>query len=129
MHKFRRDVDHKLRVLQHADKIGDVGKACHYFGVGRASFYRWRTAFGSMIWRASRTAKRCPKPDIAAAIGDSMARLSSAQLIDRDQRCARLIRYHIKVKRDPVFFSPSGRCMFAAQSTLHVLTARSGIRL
>ncbi|YBW40242.1 helix-turn-helix domain-containing protein [Nitrobacter sp. TKz-YC01] len=28
MHKFRRDVDHKLRVLQHADKIGDVGKAC-----------------------------------------------------------------------------------------------------
>jgi hypothetical protein len=35
MHKFRRDVDHKLRVLQHADKIGDVGKACRYFGVGR----------------------------------------------------------------------------------------------
>ncbi len=28
MYKFRRDVDHKLRVLQHADKIGDVGKAC-----------------------------------------------------------------------------------------------------
>ena len=45
MHKFRRDVDHKLRVLQHADKIGDVGKACRYFGVGRASFYRWRTAY------------------------------------------------------------------------------------
>lgn len=35
MHKFRRDVDHKLRVLQHADKIGDVGKSCQYFGVGR----------------------------------------------------------------------------------------------
>src|SRR6476469_3943469 len=45
MYKFRRDVDHKLRVLQHADKIGDVGKACQYFGVGRASFYRWRTAY------------------------------------------------------------------------------------
>lgn len=27
MHKFRPDVDHKPRVLQHADKIGDVGKA------------------------------------------------------------------------------------------------------
>ena len=39
MHKFRRDVAHKLRVLQHDDKIGDVGKACRYFGVGRASFY------------------------------------------------------------------------------------------
>ena len=43
--KFRRDVDHKLRVLRHADQIGDVGKACRYFGVGRASFYRWRTAY------------------------------------------------------------------------------------
>jgi hypothetical protein len=32
-------------VLQHADKIGDVGKACRYFSVGQASFYRWRAAF------------------------------------------------------------------------------------
>jgi hypothetical protein len=39
MYKFRRDVDHKLRVLQYADKIGDVGRACRYFDVGRASFY------------------------------------------------------------------------------------------
>lgn len=28
MHKFRRDVDHELRMHQHTDKIGDVGKAC-----------------------------------------------------------------------------------------------------
>lgn len=39
MHKFRRDVDHKLRALQHADKIGDASKAFRYFGVSRASFY------------------------------------------------------------------------------------------
>lgn len=39
MHKFRRDVDHKLRVFRHAEKIGDVGNACRYFGVGRASLY------------------------------------------------------------------------------------------
>ena len=45
MHKFRRDADHKFRVLQHADKFGEVGKACRYFGVGRASFYLWRTAY------------------------------------------------------------------------------------
>lgn len=37
MHKFRRDVDHKLRVLRRADPIGDVGKACRCFGVGRVS--------------------------------------------------------------------------------------------
>jgi transposase-like protein len=45
MHKFRREAAHKLRVLKHAEAIGDVGKACRYFGVGRASFYRWREAY------------------------------------------------------------------------------------
>ena len=45
MTKIERDIQRKLRVLRHAEQIGDVGKACRYFGVGRASFYRWRTAF------------------------------------------------------------------------------------
>ena len=45
MGRFRREVHHKLRVLKHAEQIGDVGKACRYFGVGRASFYRWRAAY------------------------------------------------------------------------------------
>ena len=31
--------------LDHADKVGDVGKACGYFGVARANFYRWRAAY------------------------------------------------------------------------------------
>lgn len=45
MSRFRREVQHKLRVLRHAEQIGDVGKACRYFGVGRASFYRWKAAY------------------------------------------------------------------------------------
>lgn len=61
MHKFRRDVDHKLRVLQHADQIGDVGKACRYFGVGRASFYRWRTAYRQHGLAGLENRKTAPK--------------------------------------------------------------------
>jgi transposase-like protein len=61
MHKFRRDVDHKLRVLQHADNIGDVGKACRYFGVGRASFYRWRTAYRQHGLAGLENRKTAPK--------------------------------------------------------------------
>ena len=61
MYKFRRDVDHKLRVLQHADKIGDVGKACRYFGVGRSSFYRWRTAFRQHGLAGLENCKTAPK--------------------------------------------------------------------
>jgi hypothetical protein len=44
MHKFRREAEHKLLVLKHAEAVGDVGKACRYFGVGRANFYCWRAA-------------------------------------------------------------------------------------
>jgi len=39
MTKEERDIQRKLRVLQYADTIGDVSKACRYFGIGRASFY------------------------------------------------------------------------------------------
>jgi len=45
MHKFRRAAVYKLRVLKHAEAVGDGGKACRYFGFGRASFYRWRAAY------------------------------------------------------------------------------------
>lgn len=39
MYKDQREVRRKLRVLQHAEQIGNVSKTCRYFGVGRASFY------------------------------------------------------------------------------------------
>ena len=40
-----RDIQPKLRVLQHAEKIGNARKVCLYFGIGRSNFYRWRDAF------------------------------------------------------------------------------------
>jgi transposase-like protein len=40
-----REVQRKLRILQHAEKIGHVAKACRYFGIARASFYRWKRAY------------------------------------------------------------------------------------
>ena len=45
MNNDQREIRRKLRILQHADKIGDVSKTCRYFGIGRASFYRWRQAY------------------------------------------------------------------------------------
>ena len=40
-----RYIQRKLKVLKHAEKIGDVRKAYRYFGIGRSSFYRWRDAY------------------------------------------------------------------------------------
>src|SRR5260370_22639738 len=45
MNNVDRDIQRKLRALRHAEQIGDVYNACRYFGIGRASFYRWRAAF------------------------------------------------------------------------------------
>ena len=45
MIKFRREVQQKLRILRFADACGDVVKTCRYFGIGRASFYRWKSAY------------------------------------------------------------------------------------
>lgn len=47
-----RDIQRKLRVLQHAEKIGNARKACRYFGIGRSSFYRWRDAYQNYLARA-----------------------------------------------------------------------------
>jgi hypothetical protein len=37
MTKINRDIQRKLRVLKHAEEIGEVSKACRYFGIGRPS--------------------------------------------------------------------------------------------
>lgn len=39
------EVQRKLRVLQHAERAAQVAKTCRYFGIGRASFYRWKRAY------------------------------------------------------------------------------------
>ena len=45
MNEEQRVVQQRLRVLEHAQKTGNVRKTCRYFGIGRSSFYRWKRAF------------------------------------------------------------------------------------
>jgi transposase len=45
MNKDQREIQRKLRILRHAKEFAHVAKTCRYFGVGRASFYRWRDAY------------------------------------------------------------------------------------
>ena len=56
-----RDIQRKLKVLQHAEKIGNARKACRYFGVGRSSFYRWRDAYQKHGEAGLKNAKSIPK--------------------------------------------------------------------
>jgi transposase InsO family protein len=56
-----RDIQRKLKVLQHAEKIGNARKACRYFGIGRSSFYRWRDAYQKHGEAGLKNAKSIPK--------------------------------------------------------------------
>ena len=49
MNKDQREIQRKLRILRYAEEIGHVAKACRYFGIGRASFYRWRKAYAEKM--------------------------------------------------------------------------------
>ncbi len=97
MHKFRREVDHKLRVLIHADQIGDVGKACRYFGVGRASFYRWRTAYrrhGMVGLENRETAPKNPANQTAPEIVEKVLHLRKTYQLGPTRIVWYLARYH-----------------------------------
>ena len=71
----QREIQRKLRVLQHADKIGCVSKTCRYFGIAQSSFYRWRAAYRSQGEEGLKNGKTIPKnpanqtpPEIVAKV-------------------------------------------------------------
>ena len=40
-----REVNRRLRILEHAKESGNVCLTCRYFGIGRATFYRWKKKY------------------------------------------------------------------------------------
>ncbi|MGH7014980.1 MAG: helix-turn-helix domain-containing protein [Stellaceae bacterium] len=45
MERAVKEADRRRRVLDHAKQTGNVARICRHFGIGRASFYRWRQEF------------------------------------------------------------------------------------
>ncbi len=41
----QREIQRKSRVIEYAEEIGNVRKACRYYGVARSTFYLWRTRY------------------------------------------------------------------------------------
>ena len=56
-----RDIQRKLKVLRHAEQAGHVARTCRYFGIGRASFYRWKSAYRESGEAGLINAKPIPK--------------------------------------------------------------------
>ena len=61
MTQAQRDVKRKSRVLDYANEIGNISKACRHFGISRQSYYRWKKALQENGQAGLINSKPCPK--------------------------------------------------------------------
>lgn len=45
MSSKQREINRRMRILKHAEENGNVCQTCRYFGIGRATFFRWKRRF------------------------------------------------------------------------------------
>ncbi len=92
-----RDVQRKIKVLRHAEQTGCVAKTCRYFGIGRASFYRWRSAHLKFGEAGLINAKPIPKNPVnwtPPEIADKVLHLRSTYHLGPIRIVWYLARYH-----------------------------------
>ena len=110
-----RDIQRKLKLLRHAEKIGNVRKACRYFGVGRSSFYRWRDAYRKSGEAGLKNAKSIPKNpanQTPSEIVDKVLYLRRKYHLGPIRIVWYLARYHgIKISDAGVYRIPRGTRM------------------
>lgn len=61
-------VRHKIKILNYADKIGNVTTACQHFGISRDTFYRSKREYAKHGDKGLINSKPCPEnPSIRVA--------------------------------------------------------------
>lgn len=55
------DIARKKRVFAYAEKIGNIAKACRYFGISRETFYEWRRRYSTKGDQGLVNSKPCPE--------------------------------------------------------------------
>ena len=53
-----REIHRKKRILEHAERMGNINKTCRYFGVARSTFYLWRDRYRELGEEGLRS-RRC----------------------------------------------------------------------
>ena len=56
-----REVNRKLRILNHANQSGNIAKTCRYFGIPRSLFYVWRNTYRELGDEGLKRKKPIPK--------------------------------------------------------------------
>ena len=55
-----RDINRKLKILRHGEEIGNVSKACRYYGISRETYYKWKRALAARGEAGLINSKPCP---------------------------------------------------------------------
>ena len=102
--KHQQDITRKLKILNHAKKIGNIAKTCRYFGICRETFYTWKRIYDKEGELGLINSKPCPenhKLRIPKAIEDKIIYLRQTYHFGPDMIVWHLQRYHdIKVSRN-----------------------------
>jgi len=61
MNRDQKEIQRRLRILDHAKQSGCVARTCRYFGIPRSTFYRWRNLYLEGGEPALANKKRAPK--------------------------------------------------------------------
>ena len=107
MTKSQRDIRRKLRVLEFAQEMGNISKACRYFGISRESYYRWKKALSEKGEAGLINSKPCPEnPKLRTPpeIEEKILYLRQTYHFGPARICWYLERYHdIKISGSGVY--------------------------
>jgi len=102
--KAQQDISRKLKVLNYAEKTGNISKTCRHFGLCRETFYTWRRAYLAQGENGLINNKPCPenhKLRIPKDIEEKIVYLRKHYHFGPDMIAWHLDRYHqIKVSRN-----------------------------
>ena len=108
MTQAQRDIKRKLKVLEYAREIGNISKACRYFGISRESFYRWKRALADEGEAGLVNGKPCPinpKLRTPPEIEEKILYLRKTCHLGPIRICWYLERYHdIKISGSGVYY-------------------------
>lgn len=97
----------KLKVLSYGKEIGNVSKACRYFGVSRETYYQWKRACEQKGEKALINSKPCPqnpKIRVPQTGGDLIIHLRTTYYLGQLRISWHLKRYHgIRVSSNAVY--------------------------
>ena len=84
----QREIHRKKRVLEHAERVGNVNKTCRYYGVARSTFYLWRARYRELGDEGLKSRRRCAEGSRPLLVGEGAWVLAGTRAAGKSGRPA-----------------------------------------